>query len=128
MPFSTVERDPVVIHQQTNRVARHLTSEETIELARIQQSRNVIAYALIGMDGTEIEASGAFRTMLAPVFANIFDVAGQLGREVGERDGCPMLMLESPDFEVAAVQLSQARAVFVKRKEKGAGDVLQSLG
>ena len=64
-------------------VGRYLTSEEAVELARIQADNSVIGYALMTMDGDEIESSGAWKSMLAPVFANVFDMADQLGTEFG---------------------------------------------
>lgn len=127
MPAKLVERDSVVVHQHTNRAARYLTSEETIEVARIQKTPNVIGYALITMDGTQIEASGAFKDVLGPVMANIFQVTALLGQEFGERETTPMVLLESPDYEVAAVQLTRVRAIFIKRRERNATDVLHSI-
>lgn len=118
----------MIIHDQTNNVARFLTSQETIELARIQKDNSVIAYALFSLSGEEIESSGAWRSMLGPVFANIFDMVDRFGEEFGERENCPMLVMESPDFEIAGVLLSSARAVFVKRKQKQVHDVLRSVG
>ena len=118
----------MVIHEQTNNVARFLTSEETIELARIQKDNSVIGYALLGLDGTEIESSGAWKEMLAPVFANVFDLTDQIGEEFGEDDSTSMIVLESPDFEVAGVMLSSVRAVFIRRKDKGGPHGLRSVG
>lgn len=127
MPRKPVERDGVNVHHPTLGVARYLTSEETIEVARIQQAPNVIGYAMITMDGTEIEASGAFKDVLGPVMANIFQLVAQLGQEFGEQDATPTILLESPAYEVAAVQLTRVRAVFVKRRERSATDALNRI-
>ena len=40
-------------------VGRYLTSEEAVELARIQKDNSVIGYALLTMDGDEIEYNKA---------------------------------------------------------------------
>lgn len=108
--------------------ARYLTTHETIEMARIQKDPDVIAYALLGLDGTEIEASGAWSSMLAPVFANVFDLADRLGEEVGEEDTCPMMFMESPDFEIVGITLTSAKAVIVKRKQRKVREGLRSVG
>ena len=65
--------------------------------------------------------------MIAPVFANAFDLADRIGDEVGEQDNHPMMHLESPDFEVAAVTLTSARAVIIKRKHKNPREGLRSV-
>ncbi|MEM7422631.1 MAG: hypothetical protein AAF334_02855 [Pseudomonadota bacterium] len=109
-------------------IARFLTTQETIEMARIQKNPDVIAYALIGFDGTEIEASGAWSSLIAPVFANAFDLADKMGEEVGESEPCPVLFLESPDFEIAGITLSSARAVVIKRRPRRVREGLRSVG
>lgn len=109
-------------------VGRHLTSQETIELARIQHDSSVIGYAVLTLDGEEIEASGAWSSMLAPVFANVFDLADKIGEEFGEEDTCPMTFMESPDFEVAGLLLTSAKVVIIKRKQKRMGGGLRSVG
>ena len=109
-------------------VGRYLTSEEAVELARIQADNSVIGYALMTMDGDEIESSGAWKSMLAPVFANVFDLADQLGTEFGEEEDCPVIFAESPDFEVAGIVLTSAKAVILKRKQKKTGEGLRSVG
>ena len=109
-------------------VGRYLTSEEAVELARIQKDNSVIGYALLTMDGDEIESSGAWSSLLAPVFANIFDVADNLGEEFGEEEPCPILFMESPDFEVAGIMMASAKAVIIKRRPKRTGEGLRSVG
>lgn len=109
-------------------VGRVLTSEETVELARIQKDPSVIGYAVIGLDGTEIESSGTWASMIAPVFSNVFDLADRMGEEFGEQDACPTLFMESPDFEVAGLMLTSARAVIIKRKPKRVPEGLRSVG
>ena len=128
MALYVVEDGPVAIHEQTNSVARFLTSEETIELARIQKDNSVIGYALLDLNGDEIESSGAWKSVLAPVFANMFDLVDHFGEEFGERDRCPMVLLDHPEYEVAGVLLSSSRAVFIKRKAPRTNDVLRSVG
>ena len=109
-------------------VGRYLTSEETVELARIQRDPSVIGYAIIGLDGSEIESSGTWASMIAPVFSNVFDLTDRMGDEFGEQEPCPILFLESPDFEVAGMMLTSARAVIIKRKAKRAPEGLRSVG
>ena len=109
-------------------LGQYLTSEEAVELARIQKDNSVIGYALLTLDGEEIEASGAWSSMLAPVFGNVFDVSDKLGDEFGEQDSSPIMMLESTDFEVAGVLLTGARAVIIKRKVKNNREGLRSVG
>lgn len=118
----------LVLHEKTNSIGRFLTSEETIELARIQKDNSVIGYALLTPDGQEIESSGAWKDMLGPVFANVSDLADQMGRELGETDTCPMMVIESADFEVACVLLSSVRAIFIRRKTKDIRHGLRTIG
>lgn len=127
MTFQLIKDSPVAIHERTNAVARFLTPEETIEMARIQKDNSVIGYALLSLDGEEIESSGEWKSVLAPVFANIFDLARNFGEEFGELDGCPMVLLDSGEYEVAGVALSASRAVFLRRKDKRSADVLRSV-
>ncbi len=114
-----------MLHQA--HLGRFLTSEEAVELARIQKDSSVIGYALLSFDGEEIESSGAWSSMLAPVFANVFALADRLGDELGETDGSPMMFAESAEFEVAGIMLTQARAVVIKRKHKSAAGGLRSV-
>lgn len=107
--------------------SRYLTSEETVELARIQQDDSVIGYALLTLEGEEIQAGGAWLSMAGPVFGNVTDLADQLGEELGEADICPIAMLESPEFEVACVLLSSARAIIIKRKPRRKAEGLRSV-
>lgn len=108
--------------------SRYLTSEETVELARIQQDDSVIGYALLTLDGEEIQSGGAWMSMLGPVFGNVTDLADQIGEDLGEDDICPMALIESPEFEVACVLLSSARAVIIKRKPRRKAEGLRSVG
>lgn len=108
-------------------VGRFLTSEETIELARIQKDSSVIGYAIIGLDGTEIESGGIWASMIAPVFSNVFDLSDRFAEELGEQDPCSMLFMESPDFEIAGLLLTSARAVVIKRKTKRTSEGLRSV-
>ncbi len=110
------------------RLGRALTSDETIELAQIQKDPAVVGYALLTLDGDEIEASGAWRSMIAPVFANIFMAVDRIGKELGDEEPCPTLFADSPDFEVAGIRLSNARVLIVKRKNRRSGEGLRSVG
>ena len=105
----------------------YLTSRETVELARIQQDPSVIGYALLTLDGDEIESGGAWSSMLGPVFANVFDLADQIGETFGEEDICPIAFMESPDFEVAGLLLTSAKAIILKRKQKRKAEGLRSV-
>lgn len=107
---------------------KYLTSEETIELARVQQDPSVIGFALLTLDGDEIQSGGQWSSMLGPVFGNVTDLADNVGEEFGETEACPMTILESPDFEVACVLLSSARAIIIKRKTKRKSEGLRSVG
>ena len=86
-----------------------------------------IGRRMVGPDGAEIEVSGAWREALAPVFANVFDLADHIGKEFGERETCPMMILESDQFEVVGVMLSSIRAVFIRRKTKDVTHGLRSI-
>lgn len=108
-------------------VGRYLTSEETVELARIQRDASVIGYAVLALDGTEVEAGGTWSSMLAPVFSNVFDLADRMGSELGEQEPCSMMFFESPDFEIAALMLTSARAIIIKRKQKRLKEGLRSV-
>ncbi len=125
MAFQLIQDGPVAVHERTNSTARFLTPEETIEMARIQKDDAVIGYALLSLDGEEIESSGAWKSKLAPVFANVFDLVANFGEEFGERQTCPMVLLDGKEHEVAGVLLSSARAVFLRRKVQKATDALQ---
>ena len=117
-----------MLNEARKDVGRYLTSEEAVELARIQKDNSVIGYALLTMEGDEIESSGAWSSMVAPVFANVFDVADKLGEELGEEEPCPVLFMESPDFEIAGIMMASAKAVIIKRKVKRSGEGLRSVG
>ena len=116
-----------MLNEARNDVGRYLTSEEAVELARIQKDNSVIGYALLTLDGDEIESSGAWSSMLGPVFANVFDVADKMGEEFGEDDDCPIVFMESPDFEIAGIMMASAKAVIIKRKSKRTGEGLRSV-
>ena len=109
-------------------VVRFVTAEEAVELARIQKDSSIIGYALMTFEGDEIESSGVWSATLAPVFANVFDIADKLGEEIGEEDTCPMVYLERPDFEIVGILMSAARAVVSKRKHKHGAEGLRSVG
>ncbi|MEM9062410.1 MAG: roadblock/LC7 domain-containing protein [Pseudomonadota bacterium] len=113
--------------QDGQTVGRHLTSAETVELARIQRDPSVIGYAVLDLDGNQIEASGAWASQIAPVFANVFDLADRMGDHFGEEERSPVLFFESPDFEVAGLLLTSARAVIIKRKPRRVAEGLRSV-
>lgn len=116
-----------VRHDQAN-LRQFLTPQESAELQRIRQDPSVVGLALLSFDGLEIESSGIFKDLVGPIFANIFDIADQMGEEFGATDTCPLLMLESPDFEIAGITLSSAKAVIVKRKQHSAVEGLRLVG
>ena len=70
--------------EDARQVGRHLTSAETVELARIQKEPSVIGYAVLDLDGNQIEASGVWASQIAPVFANVFDLADLIIGQVFE--------------------------------------------
>lgn len=109
-------------------VGRHLTSVETVELARIQRDPSVIGYAVMDFNGNQIEAGGAWSAQLAPVFANIFEMSGKLGAELGEDNASPVLCFESPDFELAGIRLTSCAAIIIKRKPRRIAEGLRSVG
>lgn len=117
----------MAIEDKVANVGRFLTSEETVELARIQKDPSVIGYAVVALDGTEIESGGIWASMIAPVFSNVFDLADRFAEELGEEDPCTMMFMESPDFEVAGLLLTSARAVIIKRKAKRISEGLRSV-
>lgn len=105
-------------------IAQFLTASESAELKRIKEDPSVVGFALIAQDGTELEASGAFKDSSAAVFANIFDVADRMGEEFGVDDICPALFMDGSDLEVAGISMSSARAVFIKRRpSRSTGDL-----
>lgn len=114
--------------QETSTVRQFLTPQESAELLRVRQDSSVIGFTLISFDGIEIESSGAFREMSGAIFANIFDIADQIGEEFGSVDTCPMLFMESADLEVAGITMSSSRAVIIKRKQKRTVEGLRSVG
>ena len=109
-------------------VGRYLTSEETVELARVQRDPSVIGYAILSMDGTKVEAGGAWSDQLAPVFANVFELSDKLGMEFGEEDSCGMVFFEGSNLEIAGLLLTSARAIIIKRKQRGSKEGLRSVG
>lgn len=112
---------------ETPEVGRHLTSVETVELARIQRDPSVIGYAVVDLHGNQIEAGGAWSAQLAPVFANIFEMSEKLGAELGEDNASPVLCFESPDFEIAGVRLTSCAAIIIKRKPRRIAEGLRSV-
>ena len=106
----------------------YLTASEASEIARITSDVDVIAYAILDMEGREIASGGAWSDMLAPVFANALDLAHRIGDEVGENDGCAMFFVDGPAFETISIALSAATAVFMKRKAKNVRGGLRSVG
>lgn len=110
--------------------ADFLTAEETTELARIQRDPSVVGYAVLTPQGEEIEAGGIWRETIAPIFANVFDLANKIGEEFGESEPFEVLVMESGEYEVAGLSLSRARAVIVKQNGRAsvAPGGLRSVG
>lgn len=113
--------------QSQNNVSNFLTAQETVELARLQQDNSVIGYCILGMEGEELQSSGAWSEMIGPVIANVITMADKIGEEFGEQESCPRLFLESRDFQVTSVSLSACRAVIIKRKQPRKTEGLRSV-
>ncbi|MEM7507390.1 MAG: hypothetical protein AAF415_11650 [Pseudomonadota bacterium] len=109
-------------------IGRFLTSQETVELARLQQDNSVVGYSLLGMDGEELQGSGHWTDMIAPVFANVADLANKLGEELGETEACARISFDNREYQVFSVILSACRAVIVKRKQASVTEGLRSVG
>ena len=101
---------------QGQTLADYLTAEETTELAKIQRDPLVVGYAVLTLQGEEIEAGGIWRSLISPIFANVFDIANKIGAELGEEGAIEILVMESGEYEVAGLSLQRARAVVVKKK------------
>ncbi|MEL6478489.1 MAG: roadblock/LC7 domain-containing protein [Pseudomonadota bacterium] len=108
-------------------VSRFLTSEETVELARLQQDNSVLGYCLLSMEGEEITSTGLWHDLIAPIFANVVDLADRVGEEFGEQESCSRLTIENKTFEVTSVTLSACRAIVVKRKQPRKTEGLRSV-
>lgn len=108
-------------------VGRFLTSQETVELARLQQDNSVIGYCLLGMDGEELQGSGHWKQTIAPVFANAIDLAEKVGEEFGEPEQCLRISFDNREYQVFSVLLSACRAVIVKNKEARMTEGLRSV-
>ena len=105
-----------------------LTAQEILEIQRITSDPDVIAYALLDLDGRELNTSGAWSDMLAPIFANVVDLTGRVGEELGEENASSMMFIEGPAFDAISVRLTSTCAVFLKRKTKNVREVLRSVG
>ena len=105
----------------------YLTATEASEIARITADVDVIAFALLDMEGQEIASAGAWSDMLAPVFSNALDLAHRMGDEVGEGEGCGMFFVDGPSFETISITLSATTAVFLKRKARNVRGGLRSV-
>lgn len=95
-----------------------LTEPEFAELAKIRKEAGVIGYALIDGVGTHLASDNLDMEALGPIFANAFDIASAIGTELGEAQECPAMFLESSDYELAAIRLSNCSAVIVREKPK----------
>lgn len=105
-----------------------LTVAEVGEIQRIAADPDVIALALLDMEGRELHSRGAWSDMLGPIFANAFDLSSRMGEELGEDDTCNLMFIEAPTFDTIAITLSAARAVILKRKVKNVRGGLRSVG
>lgn len=112
---------------KTPEVGRYMTSVETVELARIQRDPSVIGYAVMDLQGNQIEAGGVWSSQLAPVFANVFDMSKKLGSEIGEDSASAVLCFESPDFELVGIRLTSCAAIIIKRKPGRVAEGLRSV-
>jgi len=109
-----------------NSPAVFLTSQESSQLDRLKEDPTIIGHAMVSLDGEELESSGIWESAV-PVFENIFDIAAQVGPEIGETGPCSLVSVESPAFEVIGVSMSSARAVFLRRKGRAPEKVLSSV-
>jgi len=105
-----------MIGEEGQKLSDFLTPEETTELAKIQRDPLVVGYAVLTHQGEEIEAGGIWRGLIAPIFANVFDLANKIGAELGEDQPIEILVMESGEYEVAGLSLLRARAIIVKQK------------
>ena len=95
-----------------------LTEPEFAELTKIRNESGVIGYALIDQAGSNLASDNLDMEALGPIFANAFDIANDIGSELGEAHECPALFLESAAYELAAIRLSKCSAVIVREKPK----------
>lgn len=106
---------------------QYLTAAEAEEIMRITGDPDVIAFALLDLEGRELHSEGAWSDMLAPIFANAFDLTHRIGEEVGEDDTCNLMFVEGPSFDTISITLSATRAVVMKRKVKTMRGGLRSV-
>lgn len=107
--------------------SHYMTSQETVELARLQQDPNVIGTCLLSMEGDKIESSGQWSEMIPAVFANAAVLANKVGEEFGEAEICQRMQVGNRDLEIIAVTLSACQAIIVKRKQAKAREGLRSV-
>lgn len=111
----------MLLDQENANISAFLNSRETAEINRLKQDDAVIGYVLMSPDGEELESSG-LPDGASAVFANVFDMANDLGEELGEADVQPLTILESDTAEIFCINFSSARAVVMRRKPlKGGG-------
>ena len=95
-----------------------LSEFEVAELMKVRREAGVVGYALVDRDGKQLATDGIEADILGPVFANAFDIASAIGRELGEAHDCPAMFFESDSYELAAIALSSCSAIIVREKPK----------
>lgn len=113
--------------EEMGTVSQFLTPKELTEIDRIRNDNMVIGFVLLGLDGTEIESSGNFGDLAAPIFANILELVDRIGGEFGEIETSPMTFIESPDLVVIGAAMSSAKIVIFRRKQKTISGGLRSV-
>lgn len=91
-----------------------LTPGELNEFNTLTRDPALIGFTLFDPDG-EIFLAQDIEDMAAPVYANVFDMAERLGRELGQHSH-RRLSFESGDLEVLCVRWSSSRLVTYRTK------------
>lgn len=103
-----------------------LTAAEQAEMAKLKQEPMIVGHAVFTKEGEEIEAEGVWDET-APIFANVFDLADRIGKELGEERDCRVVVADNPEFELSAIALTAAHAVVLKRKSRTSVGGLRSV-
>ncbi|MEM1383061.1 MAG: hypothetical protein AAF713_10790 [Pseudomonadota bacterium] len=117
----------MILTDERTDVAAFLSAEECEEIDRIKADESVAGYALFNEQGEILEINELAEDIVA-VFANVFDLARRLGKDLGESDCFPMAIYENRSFEVLAIALSASRMVVIRRKGAKKLRGLRSVG
>jgi hypothetical protein len=93
-----------------------LSDVEARELDRIIADERVVGFALIGPQGEELAVDGLWSDRSAAIFAHVLRLADRIGGELGEDPADPVLFIETKEYEIAAVALSKAKAVIIRKR------------